>query len=148
MNNKWDIRFMNIAKESSTWSKDPSTKIGAVAIKDNRILSTGFNGFPRNIEDSYERLNDKKLKYSLIVHAEQNCIYNATYHGLSLKDSDLYIYGLPVCNECAKGIIQVGIKRVIIFKTKEEDKWNDSWSITKSMFDEANINYNFLGMIK
>lgn len=144
MNNKWDIRYMNIAKEISSWSKDNSTKLGAVAIKDKRILSTGFNGFPRGIEDSDERLNDREIKYSMIVHAEQNCIYNATYHGLSLKDSDLYVYGLPICNDCAKAIIQVGIKRVIMTKIREDDKWNKSWNITKKMFDEVNIEYKFL----
>jgi dCMP deaminase len=148
MISKWDIRYMNLAKEISTWSKDSSTRLGAVAIKDKRILSTGFNGFPRGIEDSDNRLNDRELKYGMIVHAEQNCIYNATYHGLSLKDSDIFVYGLPICNDCAKGIIQVGIKRVIMTKIREDDKWNESWNITKQMFDEVGIEYEFLELYK
>ena len=143
-NNKWHYRFMNLAKEVASWSKDPSSKIGAVAVKDFRVLSMGYNGFPRGVEDSEARYNNKEEKYKLVVHAEVNCIYNATYHGLSLKGADLYVYGLPCCNECAKGIIQVGIASVFIQSVKNDEKWNEAWQITKEMFDEANISYVFL----
>ena len=141
---KWHYRFMNLAKEVASWSKDPSTKVGAVAVKDGRVLALGYNGFPRGVEDSTERYNNKQEKYQLVVHAEVNCIYNATYHGLSLNNADLYIYGLPCCNECAKGIIQVGIKRVFMQDIKNDDKWNSSWQFTKAMFEEAKIEYIFL----
>ena len=105
---KWDIRFISIAREYSTWSKDPSTQVGAVAVdpKTRRVLSGGYNGFPRGIEDTDKRLNDRDLKHSLVVHAEMNLIYNATRSGISLEGSHLYVWGLPVCSECAKGIIQ------------------------------------------
>ena len=73
----WGERYLHLAKEVSTWSKDPSTKVGAVAIGDNgEVLTQGFNGFPRGIKDSSERLKDRERKYKLVVHAEMNAIYN------------------------------------------------------------------------
>ena len=115
MINKWDERYLLIAKKIANWSKDPSTQVGAVTIsKDGSITSQGYNGFPRNITDKPSRYEDKELKYQYIVHAEMNCIYHATLNGISLRDNTLYIYGLPACNECAKGIIQVGITRVVV----------------------------------
>jgi len=137
---KWDFRFMFLAKEISTWSKDPSTQIGAVYVKDRRILSTGYNGFPQNIEDTNQRLKDRETKYSYIVHAEMNGIYNATQHGVRLAGSTLYVYGLPVCSECAKGVIQVGVERVVVLAQGTiPSKWMNSWNDTVKMFNEAGV---------
>jgi len=97
MTNKWDQRFISLAREISTWSKDPSTKIGAVIVNDDRrILATGYNGFPKGIEDTAERYENKEVKYETVIHAEMNAIYNATYNGISLRDSTIYVWGLPV----------------------------------------------------
>ncbi|CAB9540478.1 dCMP deaminase (EC 3.5.4.12) [uncultured Gammaproteobacteria bacterium] len=138
--NKWDERYLSLAKEIATWSKDPSTQVGAVIVGSKKeVLSQGFNGFPRNINDSDERYNDRKTKYKFVVHAEMNAIYNATYSGTSLDGATLYVYGLPICSECAKGIIQVGIKKVVVKKSKELDCWNDSFKLSKAMFDEASV---------
>ena len=90
----WSDKYIKLAKEISTWSKDPSTKIGAVVVgADGQILSQGFNGFPRGIKDSEERLNNRERKYELVVHGEMNAIYNASLNGVSLKDSTIYVYG-------------------------------------------------------
>jgi dCMP deaminase len=141
----WHQRFIKLAKEYSTWSKDPSTQVGAVAIDPNtrRVLSGGYNGFPRGIEDTDERLNDRDLKHSLVVHAEMNLIYNATRSGISLEGSHLYVWGLPVCSECAKGIIQTGVKIVFVAESCVDIKpfWVESWSKTKGMFLEAGIDF-------
>lgn len=147
---KWNVRFMQMAREISSWSKDPSRKIGAIAVGDNRrVLSTGYNGFPRNIEDSKERLTDRETKYKYVVHAEQNCIYNACLNGISLAGATLYVYGLPVCSECAKGIIQVGIKKVFIEdRIYEEQKWIESFEHTKELFDEAKIVLDYVNLPK
>ena len=83
---KWDGRFLDIAREISTWSKDPSRKIGAIAVRDRKILATGYNGFPKGIEDTPTRLNIREVKYQYVVHAEMNCIYNAAENGVSLRD--------------------------------------------------------------
>lgn len=137
---KWDDRFLGLAKEISTWSKDPSTQVGAVTVgHKNEVLSQGFNGFPRGINDSDERYNDRPTKHQFVVHAEMNAIYNATYSGTSLDGATLYVYGLPVCSECAKGIIQVGIKKVVIEKCKEVERWNDSVKLSELMFNESGV---------
>jgi dCMP deaminase len=140
MIDKWDRRFLKIAKETSSWSKDPSSKIGAVYVKDRRILSTGYNGFPSGVDDSEERYNHRPTKYALVVHAEMNGIYNATHHGVSLRGSTAYVYGLPVCSECAKGLIQVGIVRVVILLDKHiPDKWTESFKKTIDILSECDI---------
>ena len=138
----WHERYIKLAKEVSTWSKDPSRKIGAVAIgQQGQVLSQGYNGFPRGVLDTPERYNDRVKKYQMVVHAEMNCIYNATYSGVSLNGSTLYVWGLPVCNECAKGVIQVGIKNVI-WATDEgiSDVWIESYILTQALFNEVGIN--------
>ena len=137
----WDDRFIRLAKEISTWSKDPSKKIGAIIVKDKRILATGYNGFPKGIDDAPEKYENRELKYELVVHAEMNAIYNATFNGISLKDSTLYVWGLPVCSECSKGIIQVGINRIVMAADDVPQRWLDSFKKSSDMFDEANIEW-------
>jgi dCMP deaminase len=145
---KWDMRFLEMAQQVSSWSKDPSRQIGSVAVDPlkKNVLSTGYNGFPRGMIDTSERYNDRPTKYKLIVHSEMNLIYNATFNGVSLDGSTLYVYGLPVCSECAKGIIQVGVKRIVMNTGQMEipDVWKESWLNTKSMLDEVGIEYEFL----
>jgi dCMP deaminase len=134
---------MRVAREISSWSKDPSKQIGAVAVNDDRrILATGYNGFPKGIEDIPERYEDRSIKYDLVVHAEMNCIYNATFNGISLKGSTLYVYGLPVCHDCAKGIIQVGINRIVMEDIPQ--KWLDSFEKSRRMFDESGVLVDFM----
>ena len=140
MKNKWNYRYIDLARHISTWSKDPSSKIGAVVIGDyGQVLSTGYNGFPRNIEDSEERLNNRETKLGLVVHAEMNCIYNASLTGTSLKGASLYCYGLPICSDCAKGIIQAGISEVYVRKIdiNKSERWKESWIKSKLMFEES-----------
>lgn len=139
----WNTRYINLAKEISTWSKDPSKKIGAVAIGDNgQVLSQGYNGFPRGILDLQERYDDRPTKYKYVVHAEMNCIYNATLNGVSLKGATMYVHGLPVCSECAKGIIQVGIKKVFWNLDSEiPEIWLESLKLTIDLFEEAGIEF-------
>ena len=104
---KWDKRFLEIAHQVATWSKDPSTKVGAIIVGDKlQIVSQGYNGFPRNIEDKEERLNIRELKYKFTIHAEANAIYNALYNGSSVQYCTLYCVSLFPCSECAKAIIQ------------------------------------------
>jgi len=146
-NNKWDIRFMRIAKEISQWSKDPSSKIGAVIVNDDhRILATGYNGFPRGIQDDEDRLNNREIKYSLIVHAEMNALMNALYSGVSVKGTTLYVYGLPVCDNCTKSVIQAGISRVVItYPDVVAEKWQTIWNEkSKPMYEEVKVSFTFL----
>lgn len=147
INSKWDIRFMKLAREISKWSKDPSTRIGAVIVNDERrILATGYNGFPRGIEDTEERLNDREQKYPLIVHGEMNALMNALYSGVSVKGATIYVWGLPVCAECTKNVIQAGIKRVVITYTENAPKkWQAQWNnMSKPMYDEAGVSITYI----
>lgn len=142
INSKWDHRFMRLAREISTWSHDPSSKIGAVIVNDDRrILATGYNGFPRGIDDTEERLNDREQKYSLIVHGEMNSLLNALYSGVSVKDATIYVWGLPVCSECTKSVIQSGIKRVVItYPELAPQKWQNQWKeLSWPMYNEAGV---------
>jgi dCMP deaminase len=145
MDVKWDNRYLSLAEAVSSWSKDPSRKIGAVAVgAKGQVLAQGYNGFPRGIEDTDDRYLIRERKYELVVHAEMNVIYNATYNGVSLDGATLYVTGLPVCSECAKGIIQVGIKRVVMRKMEIPPTWEASWRKTKEMFDETGIQFEFV----
>lgn len=139
---KWDRRFIDMAKLVSGWSKDPSSQIGAIIVNDERrILATGYNGFPRGIEDTEERLNNRYLKYPRIVHAEMNALMNALYNGVPVRDGTLYVYGLPICPFCAKSIIQAGIKRIVIPKPIENSgEWEKVWKEESlPMFKEAGV---------
>lgn len=137
----WNERFIELATLIGSWSKDPSRKIGAVIVdKDNRIVSTGFNGFARNILDDQMRLNDKDTKRSLMLHAEENAIL---YAKQDLTNCKLYISGLPPCIHCASMIIQSGIKTVY-FKNLREDKsvsefWQKNLETSKNLLNEANV---------
>jgi dCMP deaminase len=143
---KWHNRYLQLAKDVATWSKDPSHKIGAIAVgSKGQVLSQGFNGFPRGINDTDERYNDRETKYKYVIHAEMNCIYNATYNGVSLDGGSLYVWGLPVCSECAKGIIQTGVKNVY-WSVDEEipERWVESYKFTKDVLTEAGVEISYL----
>jgi dCMP deaminase len=141
----WVNKYIDLAKHVSLWSKDPSTKIGCVAVGNRgQILSQGYNGFPRGIRDDH-RLDDREMKYKYVVHAEMNCIYNATLNGVGLDGADLYVYGLPVCSECAKGVIQVGVKRVFMcYPTSISQKWRESMMTSLEMFREARVEWEVI----
>ena len=133
--NKWDNNFLKLAQTVSTFSKDPSTKVGAViADDDNRVVSIGYNGFPKGIKDD-QRLENRDLKYDMIVHAEANAILFAND---SVKDSTIYTWPFMPCSRCASLIIQAGIRRVVSVENKE-DRWRNSFLLSHDMLTEAKI---------
>ena len=144
LSNKWDKRFLEMAKLVASWSKDPSTQVGAVAVRNRNVIAQGYNGFPRGMDDDPQYYNDRPLKYRLIVHAEMNAIYNAAENGVSLKGSTLYVYGLPVCNDCAKGLVQAGIKRIVTPEQDVPKNWQDSVRNSALMFDEVGILWDWI----
>lgn len=133
---KWDSRFLDIAVLVASWSKDPSTKVGAVVVKDREIKSTGYNGFPKGIEDSDERLHDRETKYKYVVHAERNALIQA---GKECEGATLYIAGLPPCSECAKQIIQAGIETVKVGDIDRPERWESDMCLAQNMLAEAGI---------
>lgn len=137
----WDEYFMGVSKLSGMRSKDPHTQVGACIVSNtNRILSMGYNGFPNGIDDDefpWEREGDGyETKYPYVTHSELNAILN--YRGGSLEGAKIYVSLFP-CNECAKAIIQSGIKTVVY----DSDKYSDSVSVraSKRMFDAAGVRY-------
>lgn len=140
MSEKWDRRFLDLASHISGWSKDPSTKVGCVVVgEDREIRSTGFNGFPRGIEDSMERLDDRELKYPLICHAEENAIMHAARIGISLKDCTAYVTW-PPCTRCARSLIQAGVVEVVYPGDIEiPERWIEDFERSSSMMKEAGV---------
>ena len=143
LSNKWDIRFLEMAKLVASWSKDPSTKVGTIAVRNRTVIAQGYNGFPRGIDDN-DRLDDRAIKYMYIVHSEMNAIYNAAENGVSLKDSTIYVIGLPICHDCAKGLIQAGISRVVTPEQAIPENWQESISSSISMFKEAGVVWDWI----
>jgi dCMP deaminase len=134
-NTKWDTRFLDLAKLVSTWSKDPSTKVGAVIANDeNTIISMGYNGFPIGIKDD-ERLKDRDTKYKMIIHAECNALL---FSKVSLVGYKIYTYPFMPCPKCASLIIQSGITSVISYNNMPE-RWEKDFVLSKELFKEAGV---------
>ena len=138
----WDNYFFTIVDAVKEKSKDTSTKIGCIIVGTNHeIISTGFNGFPIGVSEEPDRL-ERPMKYMFTEHAERNAIYLAARRGVSLSNSILYVTEFP-CADCARAIIQSGIREVRIDSTKYrpdfDDRWKESMDVAKTMFNEAGV---------
>ena len=143
----WDMRFLELARHVATWSKDPSTQVGAVIVdRKRRVVSMGYNGFPRGVEDSIKRYKDRDEKLKFICHAERNALDNSPH---SVEGCALYATFMP-CNECAKSIIQRGITTVYTVRPNQEMDANPflwtrfNWKYTIKMFDEAGVRLRYV----
>lgn len=133
---KWDRRFLKLAQEVATWSKDPSTKVGSVIVNHRRIVSLGFNGFPHGVEDTEERLNNRDEKLARTMHAELNAILNARG---SVTGMTLYCTFFP-CSNCGLAIIAAGIHRVVApLEGMDNPRWKESFERTRDLFQEAGV---------
>jgi dCMP deaminase len=145
---KWDGRFLRLAHEVATWSKDRSTQVGAVIVLADRSPGPyGYNGFPREIDDEAEERHTRPGKYKWTEHAERNAIYNAARIGLALKGCTIYVTHTP-CPDCTRAIVQVGIKRVVIDAASRDDsgfeeRWGDDYRLTEEMLKEASVAIDF-----
>jgi dCMP deaminase len=144
----WDGRWMRLAAEVGSWSKDRSTKVGCIAIdNERRLLTAGYNGFPRGVNDDVESRHERPEKYLFVEHAERNAISNAARSGVSLYESRMYCTLYP-CADCAKGIIQAG---VAVLLTPEPDwdlpNWSASFRVSKAMLEEAEVETRFLAVV-
>lgn len=135
----WDQRFLDLAQHISSWSKDPSTKVGAVAVRDRRVLATGYNGFPRGVADLPGRLADRNEKLLRTVHAEANIIAQAARSGVSLDRATVYVWPFLPCSSCCTLLIQAGIKRVVVPDMPIPDRWSESFDMSQKMFKEATV---------
>jgi len=138
---KWDKRFLDLAKLCGSWSKDPSTQVGAVIVDgNNRIVSIGFNGFPQGVEDSEERLVDRERKYDIIVHAEANALMFANK---SVEGCTLYTWPFQPCSRCAGLIIQSGITRIVSIK-ENNNLWENNFSLARQLFKESGVSLEYV----
>lgn len=130
----WDHRFLDLAEHIALWSKDPRTKVGCVVVdQKKRVVSIGYNGFPRGVDDDPDRYEDRDTKLLFVAHAERNALDNAP---LLVEGCTMYVPLMP-CNECAKSIIQKGITKVITYRPDSDDRFH--WDITREMFEEAGV---------
>lgn len=145
----WDKYFLDIAHCVSKKSKDQITQLGAVIVgPDREIRSTGYNSFPRGINDNLPERQERPEKYFWIEHAERNAIFNAARAGISTNGCSIYLTSLIPCAECARAIINAGIIKVYCVasnqgKNKNLDKWNSEAERSLQMFKEANVNVIF-----
>jgi dCMP deaminase len=140
---KWDARFLRLAEHISAWSKDPSTKVGAViADSANRVVSLGYNGFARGVADTPGRYADRETKLKFVVHAERNAILFA---GRDLTGCTLYTWPFPPCAQCAAMVVQAGIGRVVYPVLNDQasrdrwGRWADDLTAAGRMFAEAGV---------
>jgi len=133
---KWDQRFLELAHRVGFWSKDPSTQVGAVIVREDRtIAALGFNGLPRGVNDSTDRYDDRATKYLMTVHAEANAIASARS---SVEDCTIYVSPLHPCAQCAALLIQAGIRRVVARESHRPD-WQKQFELAAMMFAEAGV---------
>ena len=141
----WDARFMELALAIATWSKDRSRKIGCVIVgPNNEIRATGYNGFPRRVDDQPPERHERPLKYLWTEHAERNAIYNAAYSGIVIAGCRMYVPWYP-CIDCARAIVQAGIVEFIGVEPDWGDpQWSQGFHIAREMFREAGIAVRFV----
>lgn len=135
MTAEWDHRFLDLAKMVAGWSKDPSTKTGAVIVaNDKRVISMGYNGFPRGIDDD-TRLDIRELKYKIIVHCERNAMLFARQ---PLDGCILYTWPFISCSVCAGMVIQAGITRHVA-PVSTHPRFGEDTQLSRELFREAGV---------
>ena len=149
---RWDRHFLQLCQDSARMSKDPRTRVGAVIVgPDREVRGTGFNGFPRGIADTSERLNDRETKLNLVVHGEMNAILSAARVGTPLKGCTLYlvatddtgiVWGGPPCTRCTVEIIQSGIVEIVSYAPRViPSRWMSDLALSRELLTEAGIGF-------
>ena len=147
MATNWNLRFGELAKYISSWSKDKSTKVGAVIVNpdDRNPISMGFNGFPSKVNEDIPERHERPLKYSFTVHGEINAIANAAKNGQRTKGCDIYVNFFPCCN-CAGAIVNAGIKKVICENKPDfnDERWGENWKISQTILTEGGVEVEYM----
>lgn len=139
---KWHIRFMKLALEVASWSKDPSTQVGCVLVRNKKVLSTGYNGLPKNLSDSLDILHDREKKYELTVHAEVNAVTTAALHGISTEGATAYVTFNP-CSRCAAVLINAGVTSVYSYGGSIiPTRWLENLILASRVLAEAGVAYS------
>jgi len=136
---KWDRRFLRIAEEVRTWSKDPGTKVGCVLVSDRRLIASGYNGFPSTLSDSLTLYEDRDYKLAVTVHAEANAIMNAAKNGAKTQSCTAYVT-FPPCSQCAASLIQAGVERVVCPDPETApERWRASFKLGNEMLYNSGV---------
>lgn len=132
----WDNKFMALALNISEWSKDRSRKVGCVVVgPQHEIRTTGYNGFPRGVNDTCEHKHQRPAKYLWTEHAERNAVYNAARYGIGLEGCTIYVPWYP-CMDCARAIVQSGISAIVCREPDFKDPtWGEQFKVVKELFD-------------
>jgi len=135
----WDDRYMGLVRLVSGWSKDRSTKVGAAVVDArNNLRVMGYNGFPRRVDDNIDSRHERPTKYLFTAHAEENCISQAAYMGVSLDGCRIYVSWLP-CAKCSRAIIQAGISEIVTDNVEVPQRWKEEFIVSLKMLDEAGV---------
>lgn len=146
---EWDERWLDLADHVGSWSKDRSTKVGCVIVGDaNQVLSLGYNGFPRGVNDTHPARHERPAKYHWTEHAERNAIYNAARTGTNLTGSVLYVPWFP-CVDCARGIAQAGIAAIVTtmpesYEDEFMSRWAESFRISYEILTESRVSIRYV----
>lgn len=140
----WDSYFMGMANHVATRSKDRSTKVGCVIVgPDNEVRSTGYNSFPRGINDNAPERHERPEKYLWTEHAERNAVYNAARVGTPLKGCRAYLPWFP-CMDCARALVQSGIVELVAHEPEDNERWREDFARARVLFDEAGVKVRFV----
>ena len=141
----WDRRWIELATLIGSWSKDRSRGVGCVFVGSaNQILSTGYNGLPRGLNDDVEQRHERPEKYDWFEHAERNAIFNAARTGTALQGSTTYASLFP-CTACARAIIQVGARTLVAHTPDlDDERWGREFEVSVSMLKEAGVTLRLL----
>jgi dCMP deaminase len=135
----WDTYFMQLAEHVATRSKDASTQVGAVLVRSRNIISTGYNGFPRGVNDNIPARHERPEKYQWTVHAEENAILNASRNGVATDGATVYVTPLAPCIQCAKAIVQSGIKEVVYEVHGDQSRWAESTEAARNLLSASGV---------
>ena len=139
---KWHQRFTLLARQVASWSKYPSTQVGCVLTNKKKVLSVGYNGFPKNISDDLNRLIDREQKYEITVHAEVNAVTTAALHGVSTEGANAYITFNP-CSRCAAVLINAGINAIYVDGGAQiPERWLPNFILASKLLEEAGVHYS------
>jgi dCMP deaminase len=150
MDNKWHTRFLKLAHEIAAWSKDNSSKVGAVIVDDDRTpRSFGYNGFPAGVNDDIPERRERPLKLKFSEHAERNALNHCAKHGISVDGCTIFVTHHP-CDACCRSIIGSGIRRVVVDKAIMQsdfaERWKDDIAVSQTMFKEAGVELIFVDL--
>lgn len=139
---KWDRRYLELVDFVKEWSEDRSTHIGAVLVKNNRVISVGYNGIPSGVNDKNDARHERPAKYMYFEHAERNTIYASALNGIQTAGATMYTTGVP-CADCARAVLQAGIDIVVVWKMgsglEKTAQWSDSVRVGGEMLREGGV---------